>query len=451
MIKIYKIHNFFNFYNSFSRIFEFLSGTLIFFYSDYLRNKAKKVFHSYLYFLGIITLFLYLYFFNDEGLHPNPFSIILIFGLALLIIFNDEKKIIYIKKKLSYLGKISYSLYLWHFPILLIGYNYFNNFTDLIKLALIFLCFVISIVTYLFIEKKFRQIKLRYSLFLYSFLIILLLIFKQFLVLDKKDYSNYNLDNYFLADESSKFLRNQKKISLRKQKNIFSFKDDGVNFSPQFNPSNKKKNILITGDSFSKGLFNIFKTNEDKFKNYEFARYGINLVDFENYRKNNFINSHNFKNADYILFTQRYEKNDLKYIQQLIDLTKIHKKKLIIFLKRPEFKNNDKKKNNTVLDDFFFENDKKINKNLMDKFLFQQLNYYEDIKELNNQIKKVYYNKVLFYDLYSVFCDPNQKKCHSINEKGNKIFYDHGHLTLDGSSFVGNILFEEKFHINFLE
>ena len=198
-------------------------------------------------------------------------------------------------------------------------------------------------------------------------------------------------------------------------------------------------------------MFNIFKTNEDKFKNYEFARYGINLVDFENYRKNNFITSHNFKNADYILFTQRYEKNDLKYIQQLIDLTKIHKKKLIIFLKRPEFKNNDKKKNNTVLDDFFFENDKKINKNLMDKFLFQQLNYYEDIKELNNQIKKVYYNKVLFYDLYSVFCDPNQKKCHSINEKENKIFYDHGHLTLEGSRFIGNILFEEKFHINFLE
>ena len=450
MIKIYKTNNFFNFYNSFSRVFEFFSGALIFFHSNFLRNKIKKIYHSYLYSLGIITLFLYLYFFNNEGLHPNPFSITFIAGLALMIIFNDEKKLINIKKKLSYLGKISYSLYLWHFPILLIGFNYFEDFNDFIKLFLIFLCFMLSIISYLLIEKKFRQIKLRYSLFLYSLLIILLLIFKQSLNIDKKDYTDYNLDNYFLADESFLFLKNQNKISLRKQKNIFSFKNDSINFSPQFDLRNKKKKILIVGDSFSKDLFNIFKTNEDKFKNYEFARYGINLIDLKRYRKKNFVLSHNFKNADYILFTQRYKKNDLNNIQELIDLTNIHKKKLIILLKRPEFKKNDDKKNRTILDKFFLKNGKRTNKKIMDKFLFQQLNY-ESFESLNNQIKKDYYDKVLLYDLYSTFCEKKQKKCHSINEKGNKIFYDYGHLTLDGSKFIGNILFEKKFHINFLE
>ena len=60
VIKIYKTHNFFNFYNSFSRVFEFFSGVLIFLYSDYLKNKIKELYYSYLYFLGFITFFLYL-------------------------------------------------------------------------------------------------------------------------------------------------------------------------------------------------------------------------------------------------------------------------------------------------------------------------------------------------------------------------------------------------------
>ena len=50
--------------------------------------------------------------------------------------------------------------------------------------------------------------------------------------------------------------------SLRKYKNIFSFKNDSINFSPQFDLTNKKQKVLILGDSHSKDLFNIFKTNE---------------------------------------------------------------------------------------------------------------------------------------------------------------------------------------------
>ena len=449
VIKIYKVHNFFNFYNSGSRVFEFFSGVLIFFYSDYLRDKIKKKFHSYIYVLGIIILFLYLYFFNVEGRHPNPFSIILIIGMALLIVFNNEKQLAYVKNKLSYLGKISYSLYLWHFPILLIGFNYFKDFTDFIKLLLILLCFIISTISYLLIENKFKKIKLKYSLFLYVFLIAVLVFFKLFVISDKKNYSDYNLDNYFLADESFIYLKNQNKISLRKQKNIFSFEGDSVNFSPQFDVNNKKKKILIVGDSHSKDLFNIFKTNENKYKNYEFARYGINLIDLENYRKNFLVSSHNFKLADYILYTQRYEKNDLQYIEKLLDLSRIQKKKLIIFLKRPEFKDNDKK-NRTILDKFYLEHEQKIQKENMDKFLYKQLNV-KNFKKINQQIRDKYTKTAVFYDLYEVICDQSQKKCHSVNESGNKIFYDYGHLTLNGSKFIGNILFEKKFHTKFLE
>lgn len=445
--KIYVIHNFFNFYNSLSRVFEFLFGSLIFFYSENIKVMVKKNLHTSLYLLGVISLFFYIYVFNNEGQHPNPFSLILLASLALIIVFNNDDEFSYIKKNLAYLGKISYSLYLWHFPLLVIGNNYFEEYSDLLKILSLLICFLISIITYFIVEKKFRTIDIKYTLFTFCLLIFSIIIFKQFFIYEKK-IKVYNTDNYYLADESLFYLKNQNKFSLRKTKNIFSFKNDSKKYSPQFSNQNKKLKVLIIGDSHSKDLFNIFNTNKDRYQNIEFARYGINLKDLKNYRKEILENSYNFKNADYILFSQRYETSDLKYIEDLARLSKKYKKKLVLFLKRPEFINNDKK-NKTVLDIFYLERKKEINKELMDRYLFQNLNQHK-FKMINEKIKLLYKDILIIYDLYPLFCDEVKEKCHSITKSGNKIFYDYGHLTLDGSRYIGEILFKKNFSDEFL-
>ena len=448
VVKNYKTHNMFNFYNSFSRVFEFLSGSIIFLYSDFIKQKVKKKFHSYIYVLGLVIFFLYLQFLQYEDFHPSPNTLVFVIGIGLMIIFNNDESFKKIKICFSYLGKISYSLYLWHFPILVMGSYLFVEFTDNKKLISILICFIISIITYFLVEKKFREIKLQYSIILFCILIIFLVAAKYVANLKKENYLNYNLDNYYLADESSNYLRSVNKYSLRQTKNIFSFKNDSSNFSPQFNPENNKKKVLIVGDSHSKDLFNFFKTNEEKFEGYEFARYGINLIDLDNYRKKNLLISHNFKHADYVLFSQRYKMQDLVYMKKLIELANQNQKRLIIFLKKPEFIRNNKK-NQTVLDLFYLKNQKIVNKELMDKYLFKQLKL-KNVKIINKQIKKKYNDQVILYDLYSIFCDNSKSTCHSIDDNGKKIFYDYGHNTLDGSRYIGNILFNSKFHENYL-
>ena len=445
--QIHEVHNFFNFYNSLSRVFEFTFGSLIFFYSNTIKLKIKKIFYSYFYLAGIFCLLFYIYTFNYEGLHPNPYSIVFLISLAFIIIFNNDNEYAYIKKYLGFLGKISYSLYLWHFPILILGSSYFEEYTDLLKALSVIICLIISFLSYLIIEKKFRDIHVRYSLSTFFLLILLLVISKQFFKTEYK-LKVYNTDNYFLGSESSSYLKNKNKFSLRKSKNIFSFKNDSKNYSPQFDNKNNKLKVFIVGDSHSKDLFNIFITNKDRYQDMEFARYGINLKDLKNYRKDMFVNSHNFINADYILYSERYVESDLNYIKDLIDLSKTNQKKLILFLKRLEFTGNNKK-NKTVLDKFYLENNKEVNKEIMDKFLFQNLNK-NKFKEINNKIKLLYGDILPLYDLYSLICNEDKKKCHSVTNSGNKIFYDYGHLTIDGSRFIGSILYESNFSGEFL-
>ena len=69
---------------------------------------------------------------------------------------------------------------------------------------------------------------------------------------------------------------------------------------------------------------------------------------------------------------------------------------------------------------------------------------------INEKIKLLYKDILFIYDLYPLICNEVKEKCHSITKSGKKIFYDYGHLTLDGSRYIGEILFKKNFSNEFL-
>lgn len=158
-------HSQINFYIFPSRLWEFLAGSLLAYYEVKKKSTNNKlIYNSSFPLIGFILICYSVFFFNDEKSHPSILTLIPVTGVSLIILFSNKKNII-IKllssRLLVAIGTISYSLYLWHFPILVFDKKTFffqQNLTGMfIILAVIFL---LSILSFNFIEKKkFNDIK----------------------------------------------------------------------------------------------------------------------------------------------------------------------------------------------------------------------------------------------------------------------------------------------------
>jgi len=110
--------------------------------------------------IGIVLIVFSIFFFNRQTVFPSFYTLFPTIGTALIILFADKdtfvKRILSIKFFVG-IGLISYSLYLWHQPLLAFGRIFFDNLSVIQKLILIFLSVLMSIFSYYFIEKIFRD------------------------------------------------------------------------------------------------------------------------------------------------------------------------------------------------------------------------------------------------------------------------------------------------------
>jgi peptidoglycan/LPS O-acetylase OafA/YrhL len=152
------------FYFIHSRIWELLAGSMLAYLEIKKGSRSEnKILNEFLPILGIIFIAIYIISFDDKNVAPSIKTLIPIIGTCLFIWFARKETLlgkIMSLKLIVGIGLISYSLYLWHYPIF--AFSRIIEFTQgdvSKKLLLIFFTIILSIITYFFIESPFRNKK----------------------------------------------------------------------------------------------------------------------------------------------------------------------------------------------------------------------------------------------------------------------------------------------------
>jgi len=421
-----KIIRFDHFFFSINRIWEFLAGALLFLY----RNNLYKISYSNIVsLLGIVILIFCFIFFDRNLKHPGIFTLLPILGTILVIRYSEKQTIANYFLNNSFLihiGTISYSLYLWHQPILAYFKNIHNNHISYeYQFLAIFLSYCLSIFSFKFIEKKFYEKKFLKDKFFLIFLSLgmFLIFFSGFFIISKKGNLNNNI-SITLMNINNKFpnildVKNKtvQKASMGNTLNLIkTFRNDG------------RYKIVISGASYAIDLHWQLTHNELLIKDFEFI---LNSSD----------------DADAVILTEQFVEDDidLNYFLNLKNSLNKKNQKLILMGRPNEFyvANFDpltlfltkKKKNQELYEKKNFE--------IIDKYFYSILR--DNNFKINDKLKKIANEiDVIYLERIDYACDKKKLICKSTDLDGNPIYSDLGHLTTKGSIFLNKLMNEKK-------
>ena len=238
-----------NFYWLHTRAWEILIGVSL----NFVKLKRSN-FNNQLLIFGLLTIIFSFIFIFKEFNHPGIGTVPVLFGTVLVIIssLNNDNNFLSRSRILYFLGNISYSLYLIHFPFFVIrNYFAFNLLTyksfDFLPILLILLSVVISYFMWKYIEIPFRDYDLitnkKFTLISTSLIVGLFLISATSLIPNKPQnaqYEKFNFSTDFSIKRDCFFEEIPKEIET---------------IDVCMTPLEDKKNILILGSSIAKNIY----------------------------------------------------------------------------------------------------------------------------------------------------------------------------------------------------
>ena len=163
-----------NYYLLPTRAWELLFGGLLFLYKD--SSLMRRVDHSFFTTLGLLLIVLACLGYDKATPFPSMYTLLPVIGAGLIL--NGKNEDVISKGLLKFqplvgIGKISYSLYLWHFPIFaLSAIVYSAHGTKVSVLWSLALTFLIALISYKFIEQPTRYLSRAPKYFLAFLLVV---------------------------------------------------------------------------------------------------------------------------------------------------------------------------------------------------------------------------------------------------------------------------------------
>jgi len=155
------------FFATTTRAWEFGAGSLLAFAAtSWLHDRVSDHVRAVAAWIGWITIALCAVVFTDSTVHPGVMTLIPVAG-ALLVIWAGSSPSVLAPtflarlRPVQFVGNISYSLYLWHWPfIVLIPVIFVHELTTVEKLAIILISGLLGYLSFRFIEKPMLRLPL---------------------------------------------------------------------------------------------------------------------------------------------------------------------------------------------------------------------------------------------------------------------------------------------------
>ena len=393
--------------------------------------------------IGLILIIYSIFNFEYSSDYPNVYALLPVVGTGLLLVYVEKKFIIYKildSKIFMHIGLISFSLYLWHFPIIVFK-KYLTNLNSniYIEIFTILLAYILSIISYKYIEKPFYKNNiLKNKVFLLGVIISALIIsFLGFSIYKNQGKTSFVEKKIHTIKKDFKlypyyFTENKLKSSV----NDLSYSED-----------ESKKKILVLGDSHARDLVRVLKKYnqilksknlkiENDFSFVEFSRLNMD-IESELFRKS--------KQADHLLISRQFtsEKKQFKKITKLIDFFNENKINSTLVGSAVEFYTAE----DDLLLTFILQNQENLkfleNKNIKKINSYFYLNLKTYLFNTNKELK-IIANKhnISFLNRFDFTCDIKKKLCFGLDQFGKKLFMDYSHFTEAGLNFFAQRIYE---------
>ncbi len=244
-------HTAYTYYLLSSRIFEFLIGACVALNSS--RLPLNKYFLNFITLLALFSLF---YIATLEGVSlgfPNAYALIICAATAVLILVGNNSATNFVIRFLSlkwlvFIGLISYSLYIWHWP--LFAFSRYMGLTEnpLMRSIIFAITFIIAYCSWRFIEKPARNFCSLPILSTVALLIILPILLIHLGAYEVKKHEGFPARYSKVTSVFAEI----KKYHNTQRVSCLVFKDTEISKDCAIGAKNKNsKTGLMIGDSFS--------------------------------------------------------------------------------------------------------------------------------------------------------------------------------------------------------